>query len=219
MENAALNGGASDDRTPEQIEAEMRQTRESISEKVAALETQVLGTVQSAADTLTGTVDAVKSFVATAPETMKESVASATEAIKESFDISAKVKENPWVALGTAAAAGFAVGWLTASKSTSSIPATMAHSPVPSPAPVSFASAPAAPARPGPFDEILASITARIKTLAETALDTATAAATQSVKENVPKLIDAAAERLTPEPAPAHPAVRMNGAGRIYAGG
>ena len=46
------------DKTPEQIETEMFQTRESLTEKVAALENQVVGTVQNAANTLTDTVDA-----------------------------------------------------------------------------------------------------------------------------------------------------------------
>ncbi len=44
---------ASPVKTPEEIEREMLHTRESLTEKVAALENQVVGTVQTAADTLT----------------------------------------------------------------------------------------------------------------------------------------------------------------------
>ena len=60
MENQQLTGA---DKTPEQIQAEMNQTRESLTDKVAALENQVVGTVQTAADTLTGTVASVKSLI------------------------------------------------------------------------------------------------------------------------------------------------------------
>jgi len=69
------------EKTPEQIEAEMMQTRESITQKVAALETQVVGTVQTAADTLTGTVEAVKELVTTAPGAVRIARAAALEIV------------------------------------------------------------------------------------------------------------------------------------------
>ena len=90
MENPTP-GVSTPDKSPDQIEREMAQTRESITEKVAALECQVVGTVKTAADTLTGTVDAVKEFVTTAPGAVGETVKKATEAVsetvKKTFDI------------------------------------------------------------------------------------------------------------------------------------
>ena len=44
-------------KTPEQIERDMDQTRESLTEKVTALESQVVGTVQTAADIASRLVD------------------------------------------------------------------------------------------------------------------------------------------------------------------
>ena len=89
-------------KSPEEIEREMLQTRESITEKVAALESQVVGSVQTAADTLTHTVDAVKSLVSGAPEAVSDSVKQATaavgDAMRDTFDISAHVRRNPWAA-------------------------------------------------------------------------------------------------------------------------
>jgi len=41
-----------DNRTPEQIQAAMADTRESLTTKVAALENQVVGTAKTAADTI-----------------------------------------------------------------------------------------------------------------------------------------------------------------------
>lgn len=219
MENEPVTA----DKTPDQIEREMQETRNAITEKVAALETQVLGTVQNAADTLTGTVDAVKAFVENAPDTVKQSVESATASLRETFDISAKVRDNPWAAVGVAAAAGALVGWLTAggksapepsATPTAAVPphpAASAYS-APSPAP---APAPARSSEPGPFDAILGMVVARLQTVAEAAIESATQAATQAVTERVPKLIDTAAEHLTPEP-PRSTAVRPNG--RVYAG-
>lgn len=218
MENEPVTA----DKTPDQIEREMQDTRNSITEKVAALETQVLGTVQNAADTLTGTVDAVKAFVENAPDTVKQSVESATASLRETFDISAKVRDNPWAAVGVAAAAGALVGWLTAggksapepsATPTAAVPpqpAASAYS-TPSPAP-----APARSSEPGPFDAILGMVVARLRTVAEAAIDSATQAATQAVTERVPKLIDTAAEHLTPEPPRSNAVPRPNG--RVYAG-
>ena len=69
------------DKTPEQIQDEMAITRESLTGKVAALEYQVVGSVQTAADTLTDTVAAVTASVFTAPETVSDSMKQAAWAV------------------------------------------------------------------------------------------------------------------------------------------
>src|SRR5262245_30513341 len=64
-----------------EIRHEMQETRESITEKVAALENQVLGTIQTAADTVTNTVEAVKDVVTAAPHAVSDTVKQTVEAV------------------------------------------------------------------------------------------------------------------------------------------
>jgi len=185
------------EKTPEQIEAEMLHTRESLTQKVAALENQVVGTVQTAADTLTGTVEAVKELVTTAPgavsDTVKQAASAVSETVRKTFDISGHVRAHPWTSVGVSAGLGFLTGLLifrdwSAAKATAA-PAAPAFTP-PEPAPSSG---------PGLLDEFVGMLGRKFREVAENAIDTATSAVNQNVRENVPKLVDAAAERLTPE--------------------
>jgi len=189
------------EKTPEQIQAEMAGTRESLTEKVSALEHQVVGTVQTAADTLTGTVESVKSLLTTAPGAVKETVKNAAEVVsekmKEVFDISGHVRAHPWAAVGVSTGLGFLTGLLVfrGRESSSAAPAftPAAYSPP----------APAAPSRPGMLDEFVSMIGRKARDVAENLINTATSAVNKTVTEGVPKLVDAAkdmaVERLTPE--------------------
>lgn len=101
-----------------EIQQDMAQTRESITEKVAALESQVIGTFQNAADTVTNTVDAVKEAVTGTPAAVNETVKQTMDAVKQafhdtigSFSVSGCVRKNPWAAMGTTMLAGFLVGY------------------------------------------------------------------------------------------------------------
>jgi len=181
-------------KTPEQIEREMIQTRESMTEKVTALESQVVGTVQTAADTLTGTVDAVKSLMETAPGAVSDTVKQAANAVgdkmKEVFDMSGHVRNNPWSSIGVSAGLGFLTGLIVFRNSglaTGAPPAPTS----PTYVPAAVASAPAAP---GLFDDLLAMLSQKVKDLAHTAIESASTAASQNVREGIPKLMDAAAE-------------------------
>jgi len=186
------------EKRPEEIEREMHQTRESLTEKVTALENQVVGTVQTAADTLTGTVDAVRSFVSHAPETVSETVKQATAAVSESmkdvFDISAHVRKNPWAAVGISALLGGIVGCLTASRRESFRPLAAASAPVPAPAPAPAASAPNA--HPGIVDEFMGMISGKLKELAETAINSVSASVKSNIETGIPRLVDEAAATL-----------------------
>lgn len=195
------------EKSPEEIEREMHQTRESLTEKVAALENQVVGTVQTAADTLTGTVEAVKSLVTHAPETVSETVKQATsavsDALKGTFDISGHVREHPWVAVGISALLGGIVGAMLGSRRG----AGGSFSPfAEAPGPMSAASHPthavsqptaAAPRTPGILDEVRGVIGGKVRELAETALTTLSASLKSTLETTVPKLVDQAASRLT----------------------
>lgn len=189
------------EKSPEEIEREMASTRESITEKVAALENQVVGTVQTAADTISDTVAAVKSIVSAAPEavtdTVKQATAAVSDAVKSTFDVTGHVRKHPWAAVGTSALLGSIVGWLTAGPRREFSPFAGASAPVPA-APASLVPPPrAADEKPGVVDEFMGMIGDRVRELARTALETVSGALKQNIETGVPKLVDDAASRLT----------------------
>jgi ElaB/YqjD/DUF883 family membrane-anchored ribosome-binding protein len=190
------------DKTPEQIKAEMVETRESLTEKVSALENQVIGTVQNAATTITDTVDAVKSFVTTAPETVSETFEQVSSAVRErvekTFDISSHVRSNPWSSVGVSVGLGFVAGLMafrggngTSAKPSSDPEKASARSMIPPPV--------ASPRERGVLDDILELLGRKAKELTETAIDSATRAVNQSIQAGVPKLVEEASRRLVHE--------------------
>lgn len=206
------------EKTPEEIEREMLQTRESLTEKVAALESQVVGTVQTAADTLSGTVEAVKEFVTTAPsavgDTVKQAASAVSETVKKTLDVSGHVRDHPWAAVGVSAGLGFLTGLLVFRERPS-----FARLASESPAPATFTPPGPAPGAaaggPGFFDDLIGMLGRKVREVAENVVDTATAALNQTVRESVPKLVDAAAEHLAPDAAGAP---RTTGTGVGYRG-
>jgi len=193
-------------KTPEAIEREMHQTRESITEKVAALESQVVGSVQTAAETLSTTVDAVKSFVSHAPETVSDSVKQATaavsDAVKDTFDITGHVQRHPWAAVGASALLGCVTGWLVSRGRDSFAGLAQASPPAPAAAP---AARPVADATPGLWDGVMGALGDKVKELVQTALDSVSVAIKERIQTDVPKLVDDAAARLTDTGAGADP--------------
>jgi ElaB/YqjD/DUF883 family membrane-anchored ribosome-binding protein len=196
------------EKTPEQIEQEMLQTRESLTEKVAALENQVVGTVQTAANTLTETVDAVKSFVETAPDAVSDKVDEVANAVSDrvrrTFDISGHVQENPWAALGVSVGLGFLAGLVifrgnnSSSEKSTRAPETTTYAPAPRS--VVENSAPSTPREPGFLDEVFGMVGQKVKEVAKDMLNTATTAVTENIRESIPKLVQVATEQLIPEP-------------------
>jgi len=186
------------EKTPEEIEHEMHLTRESITEKVAALESQVVGSVQTAADTLSDTVAAVKSFVSSAPETVSDGVKQATaavsDAVKSTFDISAHVERHPWTAVGASALVGCVVGWLVSHGRSDRAVTTPMSAPTSAGAPPVR---PVARAKPGLADEFMGMIGDKAKELARTALETVAAAVKENIQTGLPHLVNDAAARLT----------------------
>jgi len=194
-------------KSSDQIEQDMERTRESISEKVVALETQVLGTIQTATDTVTDTVDAVKEAVSsakeavtTAPTAIRDSVREVVDSVKESvgsFSASECVRRYPAAALGSSAFAGFLAGYLFGGArrkplAQSSFFAT--HEPRTTP-PVS---APAAPARsPGLLGEVFDRLGSEVRQLVEQAMSTGIAALKESLEKRLPVVVDSAVERVT----------------------
>lgn len=213
----ATPGVTGADSNPDQIEREMEQTRESITAKVSALESQVLGTIQTATNTITDTVQAVKDTVTTAPNAVKESIQESVTAMKDSvketfasvkdsvasFDLGECVGNHPGKALGASAAAGFVTGYFLFG-GRDSRPQTVRgfRDPAPGGRPgtashdqTSYgyaAPAGAAPAAPGMFANLWAMVGGEVEQLARQALSTALASLKQSVNEQVPRLVDGA---------------------------
>jgi ElaB/YqjD/DUF883 family membrane-anchored ribosome-binding protein len=101
----------------------MEETRASLANKLEALESQVLETVQSASETVTTAVDGAKEVVSSVSEGAKqvvEKVSETVETVKETLSVSHYVERYPWASLGAAVAAGFvAAQLLPSSRSTS----------------------------------------------------------------------------------------------------
>jgi ElaB/YqjD/DUF883 family membrane-anchored ribosome-binding protein len=200
VENQYLNSGR--DKTPEEIQDEMAQTREAISEKVAALEHQVVGTVQTAADTISGTVDAVKSLVDTAPgavnDTVKKAANIVSEKMSEVFDISRHIRDNPWGAVGLSAGLGFLTGLMVFRERDNGARAelhTTPHTPPRGLTPEVHTAA--AHSGPGFLDDLTSMVGKKLREVAENVIDSASEAINRNVKDGVPKLVDAATEAAT----------------------
>jgi ElaB/YqjD/DUF883 family membrane-anchored ribosome-binding protein len=173
------------------IQRDMQQTRESITEKVSALENQVLGTIQTAADTVTNTVDAVKDAVTNTPAAVGESVRDC-------------IRRNPWATLGGA----LFVGALLGRRFGRSAPAISA------PQAAVAAPASAAEAKPGLLDDLGEMMGKELRELAEQSLSTLIQSVKRSLGDRVPEVVDAAIHRVTnriQDVAPHNGRAAMNG--------
>jgi len=90
---------------PEEIRAEMAESRFALTNKLEALEEKVKSTVESAQAVVEHTVD-----------TVKESVHDTVETVKRTFDLKYQVNQHPWIMVGSACAAGYVIGSLIPEK-------------------------------------------------------------------------------------------------------
>jgi hypothetical protein len=91
----------------EVIREQMEDTRTSLSDKLEALEQQVLGTVEEATSAVAQTVETVQETVHQTTESVQETVAH----VKESLDVRKHVRRHPWLMMGGAVASGWLVNW------------------------------------------------------------------------------------------------------------
>jgi ElaB/YqjD/DUF883 family membrane-anchored ribosome-binding protein len=163
--------------TPAVIEAKLADTRQSLTEKVSALEDTVVGTVQSATSAVADTVQTVKDAVGETVDTVKENVSNA-------LDISRHVRENPWVAIGLAGFAGCMTGLLLRRSSPVVVGASSAVAPSLVPRD-STRVADAAPAHP-----FLRRIEEELVKLSEFAIERVSSELHRAVEESVPRVVD-----------------------------
>lgn len=156
---------------PEVIEQQMQETRAAISEKVATLEEQVMGTLQSAQETVHETVHTVK------------------EAVRDTLDVTRHIRDNPWTAVGGAVAVGAIVGLL--------VPRSHPRPPVPIDIQPAYAPPPPPrePRRPSWLDDLMDLAGQEIKKLGAAAIASATASLRQNIDSGIPRLIDDVLDR------------------------
>ncbi len=199
------------DESPELIEQQMTETRQSLTEKVAALEGQVIGTLQTATSTVQDTVQtvqetvqsvksAMEETVSTVKDTVQESVESVSTGIKSAFDVRSHVADNPWGMFAGAAVAGFVTGLIVFRHHAHGIPAysAAAFTPRPTPpAPPMPAPAPAPePRKPSWVDDLFEMAGREAKQIGQQALATLAASAKQAVDQQMPLLVNTLAERI-----------------------
>lgn len=190
------------EKSPDQIEREMLSTRDSITEKVAALESQLRGTIQDATTTVQAVKDVVetaKEAVSTAPsvvtDVVKQSVAAVQETV-ESFSISECIRNNAWAAMGTSAALGFLTGFFLLGGRRSRRPIAapdrgeafgLTRQTAP---PLAAVEPAAAPAEPGFFGDLFDRVGGEFRGLVDKGVATLTTSLRDSISTQIPLLVD-----------------------------
>jgi len=107
----------------EVIRTQMEEKRASLADKLEALESQVMETVQGATSEVSHIVDEVKSTVASVTEgvqntvesvkdTLTEGVQETVDTVKQTLNVNDHIRQHPWLAVAGAVAAGFAGSYL-----------------------------------------------------------------------------------------------------------
>jgi hypothetical protein len=99
---------------PEMIRTQMQQTRASLTEKLEALEHQVVHTVQEATCAVAETVDTIKEAAQDTVGTVKETVHDTVETVREAFDVKLQFQRRPWVMFGGSVVLGYLAGNMAA---------------------------------------------------------------------------------------------------------
>jgi len=96
----------------ELIRQQMLETRTALSEKLEALESQVLSTVEDTTRTVKDTVQTVQEAVQDTVGTVSETVQDTVDSVKKTFDVNEQMQAHPWLMLGGAVALGYVGGRL-----------------------------------------------------------------------------------------------------------
>jgi len=94
------------------IRQQMLETRTALSDKLEALQEQVLSTVEGTTKSVTDTVQTVQDAVQDTVSTVSETVQDTVETVKSTFDVSEHVQKHPWLMVGGAVALGYLGGRL-----------------------------------------------------------------------------------------------------------
>jgi len=94
------------------IQKDIEETRESLVDKIEALEQRVTGTVEEARSAVEETITSARSAVTDTVEAVKSTVTDTVESVKETFDLHRQVDRHPFLMVGGSVAAGFLTGRL-----------------------------------------------------------------------------------------------------------
>ena len=180
-----------DRETPELIEQQMQNTRESLTEKVSELEKQVVDKLQSATEAVQETVQSVRSAVEETVASVTGSLKSSVEAVTEALDVRSQVREHPWIMVGGTATAGLVTGLVVFRRSR---PAAMLPAPVSAPVAAVALSQPAS--RPGWLNWLADYAGQELKKIGEQAIATASSSLKEAVVATLPVLIERAVPHL-----------------------
>ena len=97
---------ATADPSVEDIRHQMEETRSHLAGQVEVLEHEVMDMVYDATEAVSGTIKRVKESVGETVEAVKGAVSSA----KHALDVSARVRERPWLMMAGAIALGYVAG-------------------------------------------------------------------------------------------------------------
>jgi ElaB/YqjD/DUF883 family membrane-anchored ribosome-binding protein len=96
----------------ELIKQQMGQTRAALTDKLEALETKVLGTVNTTTDTVAQTVREVGATVRETAQDVRATVHETLSSVRDALDVTRQAHEHPWLLLGGSVAAGYVGGCL-----------------------------------------------------------------------------------------------------------
>jgi ElaB/YqjD/DUF883 family membrane-anchored ribosome-binding protein len=178
-----------DRETPELIERQMADTRESLTEKVSMLEQHVVGKLQSATEAVEETVHSVKSAVEDTVACVTGSLKTSIQGVTEALDMRKRVQETPWLMVGGATAAGLVTGLIVFRRRRVSGADLPAYTPMPAAA---FTPPREASRRPTWLDGLFDSAGRELKKLAEQAMTTAVTSLRETVSARLPQLIESA---------------------------
>jgi len=107
------------DKSEENIQRQMQETRASLTEKLESLEQKVVGTVENATTAVNDTVDAIKETVHDTVASVQQGVKGSVDSVKDLFDVPAQVERRPWLMMGGSVAVGYCLGTLLSQRSSS----------------------------------------------------------------------------------------------------
>jgi ElaB/YqjD/DUF883 family membrane-anchored ribosome-binding protein len=183
-----------DSESPELIEHKMHETRQSLTDKVAALESQITDKLETATTNVQDTVETVKSAVADTVNCVSgkfkeslENVQDSVAGVKASLDVRDPIRERPWAAMAAAALSGVVVGLMSAPARKRSEQG--GDSQTASGRTYAAATGPSGSARPGLFDGVLNRLRDEITVLGESAIATLGSTLKNSVNDGIKDMV------------------------------
>lgn len=173
------------DESPELIEKQMEQTRASLTDKVVALEQQVVGTLHTATSTVETVRHMVHDTVSSVKTGVQDSIHGLKDGLREALDVRPTIQSHPWAAVGGATAVGFVTGLMVFGESKDGLPP---------PAPIHPGMGEPAyrPRTPGVFDALFGMLGDELRKLGEQAIAHASRSLRAAMEQEIPRLIDKA---------------------------